>query len=180
MAQILVVDDDPLFSAMMREDLLREGHRALVAGSAAAALALLAAGVRVDLVLTDVLMPDMDGIELIQALRISYPALPIIAVSSGGERYTPPIFTIARLLGADCVMHKPICRTAVNASIHRLLHAKPAFAAETDRSAGPGAVDSGSPSLREEQPELNETSNPAFNHRDAASRESDHAILIEP
>ena len=131
MARILVVDDDALFSAMMREDLMREGHVPLVAGSAAEALALLAAGVPVDLVVTDILMPDMDGIELIQALRISHPALPIIAVSSGGERHSPYIFTTARLMGADCVLHKPVCRIALSTIIHRLLSAEPAFEAGT-------------------------------------------------
>ncbi len=137
MARILVVDDDPLASAMMHEDLLREGHRPFTIRSAVGALEILAAGVAVDLVVTDVLMPEMDGIELIQALRISHPRLPIIAVSSGGDRYNPYIFTTARLLGADCVLHKPICRTAVSATIHRLLHAEAAFAAGADPLASP-------------------------------------------
>jgi CheY-like chemotaxis protein len=137
MARILVVDDDPVFSAMMREDLLREGHCPLLAGSSAEALAMLAMDMRIDLVLTDIMMPDMDGIELIQALRVSYPVLPIIAVSSGGERYNPYIFTTARVLGADCVMHKPVCGTALNASIRRLLLAEAACAAGAERIADP-------------------------------------------
>jgi len=145
MARILVVDDDPLFSAMMREDLLREGHRPHTVGSAAEVLELLSAGVCVDLVLTDVLMPGMDGIELIQALRISHPTLPIIAVSSGGDNYNPYIFTTARLLGADCVLHKPVCRSAMSASIHRLLYAQAAFVAGTDTNAIASSEDRSDP-----------------------------------
>jgi CheY-like chemotaxis protein len=133
MARILVVDDDKLFAAMMRHDLARKGHEPIVVDSAADALALLAANVRIDLVLTDIMMPDMDGIELIQALRVSHPTMPIIGVSSGGERYCPYIFTMARVLGADCVLHKPVDGQVVSGSIHRLLYENPAFAAEADR-----------------------------------------------
>jgi CheY-like chemotaxis protein len=154
MARILVVDDDLLFSAMMSENLLREAHRPLVAKSATEALALLSAGTGVDLVMTDVLMPDVDGIELIQALRISHPDLAIIAVSSGGEHYNPCIFTTARVLGADCVLRKPVSCTDVSAAIHRLLEVDPALAAETDRSANPGFFDAGHPSPPELRPEL--------------------------
>jgi CheY-like chemotaxis protein len=132
MARILVVDDDALFCEMMRQDLLHEGHRPLVVNSGAEALTVLRSGERVDLVLTDIMMPDMDGIELIQAVRLVHPTLPIIAVSSAGEVHSSYIFTTARMLGADCVFQKPVSVDVIGSIIHRLLPAEPALTIAND------------------------------------------------
>jgi len=144
MARVLVVDDDALFCAMMRQDLLREGHRPLVVNSGAEALTLLRSGVRVDLVLTDIMMPEMDGIELIQAVSLACPTLPIIAVSSGGKVHNPYVFTAARVLGADCVFQKPVSAAVIGSTIYRLLSAKPALTISNDDASD---LASGAPSM---------------------------------
>jgi len=124
MAQILIVDDDPLCAAMLHHILMREGHRPLVVGGAGKAMAALDAGVRVDILVTDILMPDMDGFELIRALRAGNAGLPILALSSGGECSYPNILSMARALGADRALYKPVSATVILSTIRDLLHGR--------------------------------------------------------
>ncbi len=78
---LLVVEDEPLVR-MLTTFLLREsGFDVLEAGNGSEALEVLANGHRVDLVLTDVRMPVMDGMELYSRLRSSHPGLPILFFS---------------------------------------------------------------------------------------------------
>jgi len=121
MARILVVDDDALCSAMLSEDLVRLGHSPLNVGSAQAALRLLVSGEQVDLVVTDMLMPEMDGVELIQALRQDHLALPVIAISSGGIFEAATILKVARILGADRILRKPVDAVSLGEAISTLL-----------------------------------------------------------
>jgi CheY-like chemotaxis protein len=125
MARILIVDDDPLFGAMLGHTLRREGHRPMVVDSAGIALAALDAGLQVDLVVTDILMPDMDGLELIKALRARGAGLPIVTLSSGGDRPLPNLLSMARALGADRALYKPVSATVIASIIRELLHGAP-------------------------------------------------------
>jgi len=136
MAKVLIVDDDARCSAMMRQDLLRQGHRPLLVDSARAALTILDAGVQVDVVLTDLVMPDMDGIELIQALRRSHSAIRIIAILSCDDQNRPNILSMARVLGADRVLYKPVIAAVMEAAIRRLLQADPVDGIVIDGTIG--------------------------------------------
>lgn len=83
--EILLVDDDPLVlisTGAMLEDL---GHHVVAAADGHAALAFLAQGTRFDLVITDMAMPDMTGIELAGNIEALYPKLPIILSSGFAE-----------------------------------------------------------------------------------------------
>ena len=117
----MVVDDDPVFLTLVIQELADAGHAALVAGSARAALKLLEAGEPIALVLTDILMPDMDGIELILTLKQAYSTLPIIAVSTGGSWPDAVTLDTAQTLGADRVLRKPIRPGLIGETIATLL-----------------------------------------------------------
>ena len=89
---ILLVDDDPLVlisTGAMLEDL---GHHVVLATDGQAALSFLAQGKRFDLVVTDMAMPDMTGIELAGNIESLFPTLPII-LSSGFSEITLDIKT---------------------------------------------------------------------------------------
>jgi CheY-like chemotaxis protein len=61
-----------------------------------------------DLVITDMIMPEMDGVETIVALRREYPKVKIIAMSGGGLRTADQYLQLAQMLGAQKVFSKPI------------------------------------------------------------------------
>lgn len=74
-----------------------------------------------DLVITDILMPDKDGIELINEIRKQYPNIPIIAVSGGGRMGSEIYLGLAQKLGAIEMLHKPFTKKQLLASVKRIL-----------------------------------------------------------
>src|SRR3546814_9811259 len=69
---------------VLRAHLQGAGHRPLVVDGARAGLALIEAG-GIDLEITDILMPEVDGIELLRSVKRRWPDLPVIAISGGGQ-----------------------------------------------------------------------------------------------
>jgi two-component system OmpR family response regulator len=102
MAAILVVDDDAHIREVVRFALVRAGHAVELAGDGVIARARLARG-DVDLVVLDVLMPELDGLALCRLLRAEG-ALPIILLSSRGEEVDR---VLGLELGADDYLTKP-------------------------------------------------------------------------
>ena len=116
MASILVVDDDVEVGEVLRRVLERGGFAVRVVNSAAAALAAVAAS-EPDVVITDVIMPRQNGVDLIGALRTQSPRIRIVAISGGGSfgpsSYKPDALSThaylaaARQAGASEVLSKP-------------------------------------------------------------------------
>lgn len=108
MATVLVVDDEPLFRDYLRKILEREGHQVVEAADGAD-------GVRkvddneIDLVITDIVMPKMDGIDFIMDLNKRKPNMGVIAVSGGG-RPSGCFLIPAKALGAARTLSKPFSR----------------------------------------------------------------------
>lgn len=123
MVKVLVVDDDELFRTMLEEMLRRDGYQVVVASNGVEALARVASE-SPQLVITDILMPDKDGIELIMELAQSGRQIPIIAVS-GGRRAITQEFNLesARLMGVQATLPKPFTREALREAIARALNA---------------------------------------------------------
>jgi CheY-like chemotaxis protein len=80
-----------------------------------------------DLLITDLLMPEKDGIETILEIRRANATLPILAISGGG-RYNPreDLLRMAQRLGANATLHKPFARDDLLAAVDRCLAARPA------------------------------------------------------
>lgn len=87
--------------------LQKQGHAVAEAPDGAEALKIMS-GRAIDLVITDLLMPETDGIETIMELRRLYPSTKIIAISGGGEYQSGAGFLrAAESLGADLTLTKP-------------------------------------------------------------------------
>lgn len=71
----------------------------------------------IDLVITDLLMPERDGLEFITELRKKYPNVKIIAMSGGGHVARDSYLRIAKNFGAHCLLEKPFSQAAVLAAI---------------------------------------------------------------
>jgi two-component system response regulator (stage 0 sporulation protein F) len=105
MASILVIDDNEPVRGFLRVVLEAQGHTVTEAGQGRMAVQLLRQS-PVDLVLSDIYMPDCDGLEVIMTLRREFPLIKIVAMSGGsGDRN---LLVVARQLGAHDVLEKPI------------------------------------------------------------------------
>src|SRR5437867_345826 len=106
MARIALIDDEVLVRRLLRRALELDGHEVFEAANGKEGAALLQRE-SVDLVITDVMMPEKDGLELIIELRQSQPELKIIALSGGGRMAWNDVLVVARRLGAYETVAKP-------------------------------------------------------------------------
>lgn len=120
MTRILVVDDDARVRTTARALLEAADFEVVEAESGAAALRTLGSEA-VDVVLTDIFMPDTDGIELIHTLHRQTPNLPLVAMSGGGFDDGKDVLAVARLLGAEAIVQKPLTRQKVVGAIRRAI-----------------------------------------------------------
>lgn len=121
-ATILVVDDDDAMRSVLRRTLEREGYGVVQAINGREALVRMQE-TGVDLVITDVVMPDAEGLGLTFELRRSYPRVPVVAISGGG-RWAPELYlTMALSAGASQVFAKPFVMEDLLARVRALLEA---------------------------------------------------------
>ena len=106
MAKALVIDNDPLLLRMVERVLAVAGHQVLSAKNGFQGCKLFRAH-RPDIVITDILMPEQEGIETIRDLRREEPRLAIIAMSGGGATKIMTFLDYAAELGADATLAKP-------------------------------------------------------------------------
>ncbi len=123
MALILLVDDDDLVRLTLETALTRAGHEVVSAVNGVAALEKLQ-DVEVDVVVTDLIMPEKEGIETILEIRRSKAKLPIIAISGGGRGEAGDYLKLAGHLGADRVLNKPFAPAALLAAVEECLKPK--------------------------------------------------------
>lgn len=121
MADILIIDDDRQMRRLLTRILTGAGHTARQAVNGRDGITLFAQQ-RADVVITDMVMPDMEGIETILSLRRENPALPIIAISGGTD---PVYLRAAASLGAAEVLRKPFSPHALLEALERVLNKAP-------------------------------------------------------
>ena len=121
MAHILLIEDDLEFREPLVKMLKNDGHTVSIAGDGMAALTLLKT-IRPELIITDILMPNMDGIETIIELSKLDDAVPIIAMS-GGRRCITPDFNLASaaVMGVKVTLTKPFSRDDLRRAIKECL-----------------------------------------------------------
>lgn len=106
MARILVIDDDVKFRQIVAKILVADGHEVAEAGNGRLGLKALATNRPFDLIITDIIMPDMEGIETIRNVLGALPTMKIIAMSGSGE-YAPAFLDIAKKFGVKTTLSKP-------------------------------------------------------------------------
>lgn len=120
MKRVLIVDDEAQMRGLL-EDLLEDDYEVTTASNGAEAMQRLQEG-GTELVITDLVMPTMNGIDLVMAVRKQYPALKIIAISGGGGisgrfDYLP----VANLVGAARVIRKPFALADMRTAVREVL-----------------------------------------------------------
>lgn len=115
---ILVVDDEPAEIATLKRGLRISGHSVVEAGGAREAVDVLAREKEgIDLVVTDYLMPDMTGIELLKTVRMQYGQLPVLLVTAYGSQ---KVLTEALQNGCNGFLEKPFRPEQLQAEIERI------------------------------------------------------------
>ena len=106
MARILLIDDEEIARYAVRQVLETGGHEVTEAENGNEGIALQKAQ-PFDLIVTDIIMPEKEGVETIIELKRDYPALPVIAISGGGRTRNLYFLKLAERSGADKALAKP-------------------------------------------------------------------------
>jgi DNA-binding NtrC family response regulator len=104
MPRILIIDDDVAVRTTVRHLLERAGYEIIEAGDGREGSRMLDG---VDLVITDLLMPEVDGVDLLGMIRREGRTVPVIAMSGGGKVDSKSYLDVARALGAFATIAKP-------------------------------------------------------------------------
>ena len=115
--RILIVDDEPAVRRLLEEVLTKAGYEVLPAANGREAMEIVRTA-RPDLVITDLVMPNQEGVETIQMIRKEFPAIKIVAISGalGGQ-----FLRALGRLGADASLMKPVSPEALQKLVGELL-----------------------------------------------------------
>ena len=119
-ATVLVAEDEPELREVYRRVLTGAGYRVLLAANGRQACRLLQQE-PVDLVLTDLLMPEMDGAELITWMRREGHGMPVLMVSGANSVFKTDFLAVVRDLGATATLEKPVTAEQLLGAVKRLL-----------------------------------------------------------
>lgn len=120
MSGILLVEDDKELREMLKMSLLRSGFTVLEAENGKDAITHFKPLVT-DLVVTDLIMPEEDGLKVVIKLRELKPSIRIIAISGGGKVGPGSYLNLAKALGADAIFSKPFSINDLISKIEQLL-----------------------------------------------------------
>ena len=121
MAHILVIEDEPQIRELLRRTLERAGHEVTQAEDGREGLKA-QRNRPADLVVCDLFMPNMDGIEVITHLRREFPHIKVIVASGGGFDGTIDLLQAAQILGARAAFHKPYSMKEMVAAVETALN----------------------------------------------------------
>ena len=120
MPRILIIEDDDSLRYMLRLSLEVTGHTVAEARDGKEGLKLYARE-PAELVITDLIMPEKEGIETIIELRKKNPGLKIIAISGGGGKPAENYLKIAKRVGAGFVLPKPFSTDELQSAVNGML-----------------------------------------------------------
>ena len=107
MAKILLAEDEQNLQNMLQTILTEAGHTITAVEDGQAALKILEEE-RYDILITDIIMPKLGGIELMREIREKYPEIKLVAISGGGNYIRAGGYLqVAQLIGATCTLRKP-------------------------------------------------------------------------
>lgn len=120
MSTVLIVDDDWMIRKMLIKAFRKEGYDVFDASDGKKAIKLFKDEI-IDVVITDIVMPGMEGIETIQELRSINPNVKIIAFSGGGSLSPDSYLKIASAMGAQYTFQKPIAIEELRKAVRELI-----------------------------------------------------------
>lgn len=116
MPGILIVEDDNELREMLKTALVRSDFTVFEAANGKEAINHFKPGIT-DLIITDLIMPEEDGLKVIMKIREIKPGIKIVAISGGGKAGPAGYLDMAKALGADSVLYKPF---SLNDLVHEI------------------------------------------------------------
>ncbi len=120
MGKILVIDDDEQLRIMLKQLFERNGYEVITASDGEKGIRLFNE-TGADLIITDLIMPEKEGLETITELRRTHPDLKIIAISGGGRVKPDDYLKLAESLGATRSFVKPVDRDVLLTAVNELI-----------------------------------------------------------
>lgn len=120
MKKILIIDDEPHILLMLKKMLERNGYEIDLAANGNEGLKLFNKNPS-SLVITDIIMPEKEGLETIREMRRLQPDLKIIAMSGGGKVSADNYLEIAKIFGASKVIEKPFTQKEMVSAVNELM-----------------------------------------------------------
>lgn len=120
MKNILLVDDETSLVEGISEFLTLKGHTVTTASNGVEAIAFFKNGQKFDLLITDIIMPEKDGIELILYTKSKVPGCKIIAVSGGGRISPEDYLLMAKGFKVEDTIQKPFAFSELEAKIKKI------------------------------------------------------------
>lgn len=124
MTTILIIDDDEQIRIALSKTLKRAGYETIWANNGEEGIKLFKEK-GPDLIITDLIMPEKEGIETIVELRRSYPDVKIIAMSGGGKNGPEDYLPMAKRLGARITLKKPFRVNDLLEAVSKILKSRP-------------------------------------------------------
>ena len=121
MADILIIDDEEIVRRSIRSILEPEGHVIREAATGEEGISTTYKQTP-DLIITDIFMPDKDGLEVIQELRQKAPSLKILAITGGGVNHSFNLLPQAKVFGARATLQNPFLREELIAAVDQALN----------------------------------------------------------
>ena len=120
MKRILIIDDEPHILLMLKKMLERAGYEIDIASNGLEGLNLYRKS-PADLVITDIIMPEKEGLETIREMRRFNSELKIVAMSGGGKISADNYLHTATIFGASRVLEKPFTQQQMLEAVHGLM-----------------------------------------------------------
>ena len=122
MARILVIDDENELRTLLIRIFTHRGHETVAAANGREALRQLELAPGFDVIVTDLFMPEMDGIETLRHIKTEWPDGKVIVISGGGNHTGLDMLPMAEKLGADRTFAKPFDPAELAAAVEELIY----------------------------------------------------------
>ncbi len=119
--KILVIDDEPSIRALIKKILSNEAYSIIEAENGVEGVDIVNVDPEIKLVITDLIMPEKEGIETILELKQIRPQIKIIAISGGGKGNSQDYLSLAENIGADVTLSKPFIKKDLLDAINILI-----------------------------------------------------------
>ena len=118
--KILVIDDDAHITRVLELKLKKQGYEIITAGNGKEGLKLIESD-HPQVVITDIVMPEREGLEVITSIRKNFPDMKVIAISGGGGIEAQEYLKYASKLGAHLVFVKPFSCSEILEAVNELV-----------------------------------------------------------